>query len=108
MVTSSEATDGFGRGGIYFVLTYSESLQGFVHAKLVRQCSIIQLHLQSGHLYFANFLTERKNGLLCLFLGWRKLEGFFFFCFVFHLFVCFGFSRQESLCVALAVQELAL
>lgn len=97
-MTSSEATDGFGRGGIYFVLTYSESLQGFVHAKLVRQCSIIQLHLQSGHLYFANFLTERKNGLLCLFLGWRKLEGFFFlFCFSFVCLFWF-FKTRVSLC----------
>ena len=75
-----------------------------MHARLARQCSIIQLHLQSGHLYFANFLTEMKNGLLFCFWGggnWRV----FLFCFS---FVCFGFSRQESLCVALAVQELAL
>lgn len=105
MVTGSGATDGFGRRGIDFVLTYSELFQGFVRAGLARPVFYHSATFPVWALVFCKF-SYRKEKWFVVFVSGVGEIGVFLCCFS---SVClFWFFKTESLCVALAVQEFAL
>lgn len=93
-MTGSEATDGFGRGGIYFVLTYSELFQGFVRARLARPVFYHSAASPVWALVFCKFSYREEKWFVVFVSGVEEIGGVFVL-----FFICLS---------VLAVQELAL